>query len=52
LQPEDLTLTSLSKRIERLERENRRLRQAGFLVLLCCVSIFVMGQAKAPRPER
>jgi hypothetical protein len=49
LQPEDLTLTSLSKRIERLERENRRLRQAGFLVLLCCVSIFVMGQAKAPK---
>ena len=49
MQPEDLTLTSLSKRIERLERENRRLRQAGFLVLLCCVSIFVMGQAKAPK---
>jgi len=49
LQPEDLSLTTLSERIERLERENRRLRHAGFLLLLGCASVFLMGQAKAPK---
>ena len=49
MQPEDFSLATLSKRIERLERENRRLRQAGFLALLGIAAVFLMGQVKAPK---
>jgi hypothetical protein len=49
VQPDDVSLETLSKRIERLERENRRLRQAAFAVLLGIASVFLMGQGKAAK---
>ena len=36
----------LVTRLERLERENRRLKQAGALAVLLCCSVFLMGQVK------
>src|SRR5437762_14135974 len=36
----------LVTRLERLERENRRLKQAGALAVLLCCSDFPMGQVK------
>jgi hypothetical protein len=37
---------SIEDRLARLERENRRLKVAGLLVLLATVSVFLMGQAR------
>jgi hypothetical protein len=41
----------LLTRLERLERENRRLKQAGVLAVLLCCSAFLMGQVKT-RPVK
>ena len=40
---------SLVTRVNRLERENRRMKLAGVLVLLGIAAVIVMGQAKATR---
>ncbi len=45
----DATVDALGKRLERLERENRRLKQVGILVLALIVAGLLMGQAKVPR---
>jgi hypothetical protein len=37
---------SIEERLARLERENRRLKVAGLLVLLMAASVFLMGQAR------
>lgn len=37
---------ALEKRVERLERENRRLKRVGLLLLAFAVSIILMGQAR------
>src|SRR4051794_5500648 len=37
---------SIEERLTRLERENRRLKVGGLLVLLVAASVFLMGQAR------
>jgi hypothetical protein len=39
------TLDALTRRLDRLERENRRLKVVGVLALLGLVSVALMGQA-------
>ena len=43
-----LSLEALAERTDRLERENRRLKLAGLLVLALLASVFLMGQARPP----
>lgn len=45
------TLQALGARIDRLERQNRRFKQAGFLAFLALGSVFLMGQGKATKPS-
>ncbi len=40
----DPTLDSLAQRLDRLERENRRLKLAGAILLLALVAVGAMGQ--------
>ncbi len=42
-------LQTLSERVERLERQNHRLKQTGLLTLLAIASFFLMGQMKATK---
>ncbi len=42
----EASLDNLSIRIEKLERQNFRLKQLGFLLLLAVVSFFLMAQTK------
>jgi hypothetical protein len=42
-------LGAIVSRLERVERENRRLRQAGLVALLVAVAVVLMGQG---RPRR
>lgn len=42
------SLDVLAHRLGRLERENRRLKLAGLLVLTLFASVFLMGQARPP----
>ncbi len=44
------TLDTLAGRVERLERENRRLKQGGALVVLAALALALMGQA-IPMPR-
>jgi hypothetical protein len=46
MQAENPTLKALSERIARLEKQNRKLKQAGVFVLLAFGSVFLMGQVK------
>jgi len=46
---EPVSIEALSQRVARLERQNRRLRQAGVTALLAFAAIFLMGQAKSSR---
>jgi hypothetical protein len=41
---------SVEDRLARLERENRRLKVTGLLLLLAAASVFVMGQVRPPGP--
>jgi hypothetical protein len=49
MQSEIGILESLSDRVSRLERQNRRLKQLGVLALLALGSVFLMGQAKTAK---
>lgn len=40
---------SANERLARLERENRRMRIAGALILIAFVGIFLLGQATEPK---
>jgi hypothetical protein len=42
----EATLDTLEKRLERVERENRRLKRIGSAVLLLFVAALIMGQAR------
>ena len=44
-----LHLCEVRSRLEKLERENRRIKTIGCLVALIAISLFVMGQAKSDR---
>lgn len=46
------TIDNVVQRMDRLERENRRMKLVGVLVLLGIAAVMVMGQAKAPRVAR
>jgi len=46
----DTAVEVLARRVERLERENRRLKGAGTAVVLGLVAVFLMGQAVPTRP--
>ena len=48
--PETLELRAVAERLERLERQNRRLKYAGAAALVLVSAALVMGQA-APVPE-
>jgi hypothetical protein len=41
----ELTMETLAKRLDRLERENRRRKLAGVLVLVLVAAVVLMGQA-------
>ncbi|MFQ5850780.1 MAG: hypothetical protein ACE5JU_09360, partial [Candidatus Binatia bacterium] len=43
----ETTVDNLVRRLERLEREDRRLKLAGALVLLGIAAMVVMGQTRA-----
>ena len=43
-----MTTRDLADRLTRLERENRRLKRIGAVVLIGIVAVVVMGQAKRP----
>jgi hypothetical protein len=45
----DLRFFEIRSRLEKLERENRRLKSMGGLAALVAVSLFLMGQAKPDR---
>jgi hypothetical protein len=45
----DTSVEALWSRIEALERQNRRIRHIGVLLLILAGSVFLMGQAKAAR---
>lgn len=45
----DSHLSDIRRRLETLERENRRLKQIGGLTALFAVSLFLMAQAKSDR---
>jgi hypothetical protein len=49
MQSDDFSVEKLAKRIERLERENHKLKMAGLFILLCAASVFLMGQTKATK---
>ena len=39
----------IEERLVRLERENRRLKMVGLLVLVLAASVFLMGQTRTPQ---
>lgn len=45
-------IQSVMNRIEKLERQNRRLRGAGIVAILACGAAVLMGQAPATQPAR
>ncbi len=45
----DRDLEGLVDRLNELERQNRRLRRAGLVILIGLAALLVMGQARTPR---
>ena len=38
-------MLNIVERLEKVERQNRRMKQAGVAILVCCIAALVMGQA-------
>ena len=49
MEPGTSELTTVMNRLERLEKQNRRIKQIGALALILLGSVFLMGQASPPR---
>ena len=47
----ETTIETLARRLDRVERENRRLRQAGVVALAVVAAVVLMGQAKGVSPR-
>ena len=47
--PQALDSSVLMERLEKLEKQNRRLKQVGAVALVLAASILLMGQAPARR---
>ncbi len=51
--PQDMIdVQTVVARIEKLERQNLRLRRIGMVAVLACGAALIMGQAKEPAPAR
>ena len=49
MEPETSELTTVMNRLVRLEKQNRRMKQLGVLVLIAVGSVLLMGQVPAKR---